>query len=181
MHRKPLLSLIQNYRTRHQSEAETINRLVSFIQANRNCFDRQLEMGHITGSAWLINRDESAVLLTHHRKLDKWLQLGGHAEGCADLRAVAMREAYEESGLKEIRVISEEIFDIDIHAIPEKENEKAHEHYDIRFVFQSVGPEKWSLSEESYALSWVSILDLEQKTKDASIIRMKKKWLSRKG
>lgn len=178
MHRQALLCLIQNYRGCYPAETETINRLVSFIKANSKCFDRHLESGHITGSAWLVNKNGSAVLMTHHRKLNRWLQLGGHAESCSDIKAVAMREAYEESGLKEIKVISEEIFDIDIHLIPERKHEKAHYHYDIRFALQSVGSESYTVSEESKALSWVSIADLASITVEESIIRMKRKWLS---
>ncbi len=178
MHRKPLLSLIQNYRIQHAAETATIDRFVSFIEANHDCFSRQLEIGHITGSAWLVNNNGSAVLLTHHRKLNRWLQLGGHAEGCSDIRSVAMREAYEESGLKEIRAISEEIFDLDIHRIPERRDEKAHDHYDVRFALRAVGSEEWSVSDESHSLDWVPVLDLARKTEDESLIRMKEKWLA---
>ncbi len=178
MHRQTLLSLIQNYRKHYPAETETIDRLVSFIQANANCFDRQLASGHITGSAWLVNHTGAAVLFTHHRKLNRWLQLGGHADNCSDVLAVAMREAYEESGLKAIRPVSEEIFDIDIHLIPERKQEKAHYHYDIRFALQVVGSEKYQVSDESHALSWVPISDLALLTVEESMARMKQKWLA---
>jgi len=180
MHRKPLLSLLQVYRVQHPEEAETIGRLALFIKTNPRCFDRQLEIGHITGSAWLVNRRGLSVLLTHHRKLNRWLQLGGHADNCSDIKSVAMREACEESGLKEITVISEAIFDIDIHSIPERGDEKAHKHYDVRFTFQVTGSEAYSVSDESHDLCWVQISDLENKTEDESLIRMKKKWLAGK-
>ncbi len=177
MHRKSILSLIQNYCIHYAAETETTDRFVSFIKTNPDCFKRQLEIGHITGSAWLVNKAGSGVLLTHHRKLNRWLQLGGHAEGSSDVLSVAMREAYEESGLNEIRAVSQNIFDIDIHPIPERKDEKAHYHYDVRFAFQSVGSEEYTVSDESHALSWVPILDLENKTEDESMIRMKEKWL----
>lgn len=178
MHRHPLLSLISNYRRHHPDETEVIDRLTAFVDTHVNCFDRQLAIGHVTGSAWLVNRAGTSVLLTHHRKLDKWLQLGGHADGHSDVLSVALREAFEESGLEALTPISKEIFDLDIHRIPERGREKAHNHYDIRFALQAQGSERFKVSEESHALSWILLGQLEKIAPDRSIQRMQGKWLS---
>src|SRR5215510_11521790 len=92
--------------------------LRQFVAANPNCFERSLQIGHVTGSAWIVDLDRTHALLTHHRKLNKWLQLGGHADGDPDILRVALREAREESNLDAIRPVSENIFDVDIHVIP---------------------------------------------------------------
>ena len=97
----------------------------------RACFDD----GHITGSAWVVDPAGSRLLLTHHRKLGKWLQLGGHSDGEPDTLAVALREAREESGLR-VRPISNAVLDIDIHTIPALKGEPAHLHYDVRFALR---------------------------------------------
>ncbi len=180
MHRNSLLSLIVRYQEKHPEESESILRLTTFIKAYIKCFDRTLPIGHLTGSAWLINADQSKVLLTHHRKLNRWLQLGGHADGEPDLLSVALREAFEESGLETIVPIKKEIFDIDIHLIPERKDEAAHHHYDVRFALQSVGSDLFKVSEESHDLSWILIAALEKKTDEVSILRMKEKWLALK-
>lgn len=177
MHRNLLLSLITDYQQKYPEESETLSCLTTFIQKNSNCFDRALAIGHLTGSAWLINSDQTKVLLTHHRKLNRWLQLGGHADGEPDLLTVALQEAFEESGLEAIVPIKKEIFDIDIHLIPERKEEPAHRHYDIRFALQSLGSEVFQVSEESHDLSWIPIAALEKKTDEVSILRMKEKWL----
>ncbi len=176
MHRNPLLSLLRTYQNKYPEETETVQSFTRFIQEHTNCFDRTLSKGHITGSAWLIHPDHPKVLLTHHRKLNKWLQLGGHADGQSDVLSVALREAREESGLNHIIPLLSDIFDIDIHRIPENRREAAHHHYDIRFVLQAVGSEKVRISEESHDLSWVLIPSLHEITQEKSILRMRQKW-----
>ena len=118
MHRKPLLDQLSVYRARDSREAGTVEELRRFVEANADCFERSLRIGHVTGSAWILDGERTHALLTHHRKLNKWLQLGGHADGDPDMLRVAMREAREESSLAVIQALSEQIFDVDIHIIP---------------------------------------------------------------
>ncbi len=180
MHRTSLLSLLRLYQKKHPEEQEICLSFIRFVQDNANCFERSLAKGHVTGSAWLVNTDHSKILLTHHRKLNKWLQLGGHADGESDVCAVALREAYEESGLKSILPLSEEIFDIDIHRIPENSKEGAHFHYDVRFALEAQGSDKVIVSLESHDLSWISILALHEQSDETSVLRMRQKWLSQR-
>ena len=155
------------------------DRLIRFVEANPDCFERSLQIGHVTGSAWLVNKAGTHVLLTHHRKLDMWLQLGGHADGNCDILGAAEQEAVEESGIQGLLAWSPEIFDIDIHLIPERKTEPAHFHHDIRFVFQCVDNEEYVVSDESHDLAWVEIKALESFTDEESMLRMKEKWLNR--
>jgi 8-oxo-dGTP pyrophosphatase MutT (NUDIX family) len=152
---------------------------LAFLEEAERPFHREQLCGHFTGSAWLVSGDGERVLLTHHRKLRRWLQLGGHADGDSDLAAVALREAEEESGLPGLRV-EPEIFDVDRHWIPERKHEPGHWHYDVRYVVGAGEHEAFSLSEESLELAWVSIRDLAlaQET-DESLQRMARKWLAR--
>jgi ADP-ribose pyrophosphatase YjhB (NUDIX family) len=128
--------------------------------------------GHVTGSAFVLSPDAGAVLLTHHAKLDRWLQVGGHCDGIADARHVALSEAYEESGLARIRLMSEDVFDIDIHQIPARAAEPAHLHYDVRFLMQAEAGDL-VVSPESRALAWVPLEALERYTQAGSILRMR--------
>tara|TARA_R110002096_G_scaffold16106_50_gene55346 strand:- start:5879 stop:6424 length:546 start_codon:yes stop_codon:yes gene_type:complete len=179
MHRQPLLDLIQRYDARFPEETETVTRFREFVEENPECFERELEIGHITGAAWLIDAAGEQVLLTHHRKLDIWIQLGGHADGDPDTLNVAMREAEEESGLDQIIPIDREIFDLDIHPIPARKNEPGHLHFDVRFALQHQGEGNYAVSDESHDLAWVPIQEIGKFTEEASIQRMTRKWLSR--
>ncbi len=146
--------------------------LRQFVETHTDCFERSLSVGHVTGSAWILDRQRAFALLTHHRKLDKWLQPGGHADGDSDILRVAMREAREESGLEEIRPVSEDIFDVDIHAIPARKTEPAHLHYDVRFLLEADRNAPLALSEESRSLRWVALDRIAQLNPEESIARM---------
>ncbi len=150
-------------------------RLENFVQENENCFERVLLKGHITGSAWVVDENSEQTLLTHHAKLDKWLQPGGHADGDHEVARVAMREAREETGLKQLFLVSEHIFDIDIHTIPERDAEPGHFHYDCRFLIRCVGDKTYRVSEESHDLAWIPLAEVEGLTREKSILRMVEK------
>ena len=179
MHRDNLLQKLHIYRNKWVGESETATRLIAFVESNTDCFERCLAIGHITGSAWVVNQAGTHVLLTHHKKLDMWLQLGGHADGNPDILDAALREAYEESGLKTLEPVSCEIFDIDIHLIPERKSEAAHYHHDIRFVFRATESDDYIVSDESHDLAWAEIAQLEAYTTEESMLRMADKWLNR--
>lgn len=177
MHRSHLLQALVQYRQRYPEESLCIDHLTSFVQTYANCFERSLHLGHVTGSAWLVNEPGTHVLLTHHRKLNIWVQLGGHADGEADIRKVARREAQEESGLAQIASVTEAIFDVDIHTIPARGLEPEHAHYDVRYAFRAVGSERFTVSEESHALAWIDVAQMATYTTEASMQRMARKWL----
>ncbi|MDF1754707.1 MAG: NUDIX hydrolase [Verrucomicrobiales bacterium] len=175
MHRRPLLDLIDRYSEKYPEEAETVSRFREFISRRADCFERELKEGHITGSAWIVDRCGERVLLTHHRKLNIWVQLGGHADGEADIASVALKEAYEESGLDSLKT-EPEIFDLDIHPIPARKSDPEHLHYDVRFVIRNEGVSDFIVSEESHDLAWIDLEDIETLTTEESILRMRRKW-----
>lgn len=149
--------------------------LDAFVRRQPDCFERTcFEDGHITGSAWIVCPQRRRVLLTHHRKLKKWLQLGGHSDGDANTLRVATREAEEESGLS-MKPLSEGVFDIDIHTIPARGDDPEHKHYDVRFLFEADDHAPLTISDESNDLRWVLIEELHNLTSEESVLRMARK------
>lgn len=141
-----------------------------------NCFERSLLHAHFTGSAWVVNQDLSKALLTHHAKLDKWLQLGGHADGMENIAEVAKKELQEESGLRNFKLFDDQIFDLDIHTIPERKGVPEHEHFDVRYLFLTDEKEALSINHESKEMAWVPLSSIAQLcNKNDSIMRMIKK------
>lgn len=176
MSRTSLISTLQNYKTTYREEIDFLDQFLPFINSNNKCFDRELKIGHITGSAWIVDESFTYALLTHHSKLNKWLQLGGHADGNSNIAEVALREAQEESGLKSIKFLTSEILDIDIHVIPERNLEPQHFHYDIRYLFSANKNEPLQKNHESKALDWVHLSKINQLVNsNASIMRMVEK------
>jgi 8-oxo-dGTP pyrophosphatase MutT (NUDIX family) len=176
MHRKKLLALLERYRKRYPEESAIVDRFVDFVSTNPSCFYRSLKEGHITGSAWVVDKSKTRVLLTHHRRMNKWVQLGGHTDGHHDVLETALREAEEESGIRGIEPLSEEIFDIAVHTVPAIGNEPEHYHYDIRFAVTTTDSEDYTVSDESHDLAWVEVDKLSDYTTEESMLRMGRKW-----
>ncbi|MEK6676417.1 MAG: NUDIX hydrolase [Planctomycetota bacterium] len=179
MHRNSLLQLLEVYVPEDDTDRAQRDRIVGFVRENPDCFERTLPIGHITGAAWLLDRSRSRVLLTHHRKLGRWLQLGGHADGDPNVLEVALREAREESGIGDIRPLSTAIFDVDVHPIPARDSEPQHFHYDIRFLLGVTDTEEFEVSEESHDLAWVAMSEVPNIDTDGSVLRMHRKWLNK--
>jgi|SRR5581483_4741640 len=177
MHRKPLLTLLNSYFPRATEEQEYKNRIIQFVEQHERCFERSLDIGHITASCWLLNKNGTHALLTHHAKLNLWMQLGGHCDGDANVLAVAIKEAQEESGIMGIAPVSSTIFDLDVHLIPANSREAAHYHYDIRFLLHVTSDETIVQSPESKALSWVGKDKKLLPTQERSVTRMFDKWV----
>lgn len=167
------------YADRHPDETADVLGFVAFAQSGTDVFERTRPDGHFTASCWLVSADGQRVLLTHHRKLGRWLQLGGHADGDNDLPRVALREAQEESGLVDLR-LEPEIFDIDAHLIPARGGDRAHVHWDVRFVVHCRGSADFQVSAESLDLAWVTVAALRDDPEaDPSLRRMAAKWEAR--
>jgi 8-oxo-dGTP pyrophosphatase MutT (NUDIX family) len=171
---RDLLSQLDRYQTADTDEMRMLEAMIEFVRTYSNCFDRSLAVGHVTGSAWIVDGRGTSALLTHHRKLNRWLQPGGHWDGDTSAFAIAKREAEEESGLTSLSPLSTEIFDIDVHLIPERHSEPEHLHYDVRFIFKADANEAFTVSQESRDLAWMSMREITEMD-DPSLIRMVQK------
>jgi 8-oxo-dGTP pyrophosphatase MutT (NUDIX family) len=172
---------LRDYATRWPGEAAVVDLFGGLLEEGSAAdpFSRERLVGHFTASSWLVDRAGARVLLTHHRKLDRWLQLGGHADGDRDLARVALREAEEESGLDGLSVESG-IFDLDRHWIPERGEVPGHWHYDVRYIVHVGENETYAVSDESHDLAWRDITVISADIElDPSLRRMAEKWLAR--
>lgn len=157
MDRAELIAQIERYEASDE-ERSFKGDMIDLMRNQERCFYRDdFQPGHITGSGILLDKSGTRILMNHHKGLNKWLCFGGHADGDENILNVATREVIEESGIENIRAVSENIFDLDIHPIPTntKKNEPYHFHYDIRYLF-STDHDDFKISDESVELKWCS-------------------------
>jgi 8-oxo-dGTP pyrophosphatase MutT (NUDIX family) len=174
MHRNILLGQILNYKAT-DNETQTKSRFITFIKENKDCFERTLNIGHITASAFVVDKINKKILLIHHKKLNRWLQPGGHCDGNNDVLAVARKEVFEETGIY-IKIKKTDVFfDLDIHTIPKHKTIKEHDHFDVRFLFAANSNLNLKSNEESNELKWIDVEKINEYTEEESILRMTKK------
>jgi len=131
--------------------------------------------GHLTASGFVLSPERDAVLLIFHKKLQIWIQPGGHIEPTdVSLEAAARREVAEEVGLTLPDAAPATVFDLDIHLIPARKAEPAHEHFDVRFCF--VSPTRtFIVNDEVVDARWAPLKEIAKLTNDESVLRAVRK------
>jgi len=173
-------------------DVDSARLFTNFAGQETKCFERSNLHGHMTGSALVMNHDLTKVLLTHHKKLGMWLQLGGHADGHPITHEVAMGEALEESGIKSLEFLPYEQlafgslattlplpFDLDRHLIPANSRDPEHYHYDVRYLLINYSDETPVVSEESHDVRWFTLDEARRVTEEVSMLRQfsKVEWV----
>ena len=166
------------------NEASFVSRMLELARTEAACERSHFEPGHFTASAFVLSPDHKDLVLIHHKKLGIWVQPGGHVEASDnDLQSAARREVLEEVGLGELSSFAHgasSLFDIDIHLIPARKADPAHEHFDVRFAFIAKTRDLVH-SEEVLDLRWVPLAEIEQMATDDSVMRAVKKLRSALG
>lgn len=173
LNQQAVLQSLAEYVAYADDDRRSAEETARFVRENARFGERALEAGQVTASAWIMDEAGEKVLLTHHAKLNIWVQLGGHLEeGDESVAAGALREAREESGLTSVRLVSERVFDVDVHPIPARSDVPAHFHYDLRFLCVADSREPLQVSDESHDVAWVARAEVPSRTGERSVLRM---------
>jgi 8-oxo-dGTP pyrophosphatase MutT (NUDIX family) len=175
-----LFDLLARYRAAFPNEASVVDRISTLMRTHSDCLLRTCPPGHITASAFILDPSGTRFLLTHHRKLNRWLQLGGHVDGDVHVLRAAVREAQEESGMAEFEVlpvsgVAGMPLDVDVHVIPARAGEPEHEHHDIRFLLRAAPGQELQRSAESHELAWFPLAEMERALDEESVLRLGRK------
>jgi 8-oxo-dGTP pyrophosphatase MutT (NUDIX family) len=165
--REALLEALDAYRGGASHDEEAASRLRSFLE-RADPFRRDDPEGHVTASAVVARPSGAEILLVFHRKLERWLQPGGHVEDDdPSVFDAALREAREETGLSEFSApLGSAILDLDVHAIPAFGAEAAHFHYDVRFLLTTGDGGKLA-----DGAAWFPLTAVEPADSDGSLTR----------
>ncbi len=166
-------ALLQSHAPACDEESIYRARMLDLLGSPGDPFSRDhFQPGHFTASGFILAPDGRSVLLIHHRKLDRWLQPGGHIDpGDADLLAAARREVREEVGIEEVVPVEDGVFDLDIHPIPARKTEPAHEHFDIRFLLRAESMDV-TRNDETHDAVWTPFDELTDRMTDPAEFRV---------
>jgi len=163
--------LLEAYAPSDPAQRAERDKVLAFCAEHADALHRSCLSGHLTASALLVDHAGQRALLTLHRKLGKWLQLGGHCDGDANLPAVALRESLEESGIEDLAVDPRPI-DVDVHVIPAYRDVPEHLHLDTSYLVRAPQGATPVKSDESHELAWFTAQDVERLDLEPSLRRL---------
>ena len=164
---------LSGYHASDAAERGFVERMQELTREADACGRSHFAPGHFTASAFVLSPDRRDLILIHHKKLGIWVQPGGHVDATdSDLEAAARREVEEEVGLADLEALTERgaLFDVDIHTIPARRDEPAHEHFDVRFAFVA-RTRDFERTEEVADVRWVRLGEVDATTTDRSVLR----------
>lgn len=173
-----LLRELQRHRAADATEQQHLDAITALVEeAALDALHRShFVPGHITASAYIFDPTTERLLLHHHRRLDRWLQMGGHLEPGETSRHAALREGREESGIDELRFLHDGVFDVDVHFIPAGKGEPEHRHFDVRYLVAPLGAVEVRLDpSESVDLRWFDLDEAERRIDEEAGARVIRK------
>lgn len=153
---------LESYIPDGRQEREDRQVMLDFMKSNPDCLLRENKIAHLTTSAWVVNPRRTKVLMLYHNIYKSWSWAGGHADGESDLAAVAAMEIAEETGLENLRLLSDGIFAVNIltveHHIKKGKYVNSHLHLDVEYLFEGDDSLPLRIKEdENSAVGWIDI------------------------
>lgn len=176
---------LENYIPYNEQEALDKKVMQNLLLTQPDIFTRENAVAHFTASSWLVNKTHDKVLMIYHNIYHSWSWTGGHADGEKDLLAVAMREAGEETGVKNIRALEENIFSIEILTVDGHEKRgvyvPSHLHLNVTYLLEAAEEEVLRVKpDENSGVKWFSLEDALEACSEPWMIERIYKKLNRK-
>ena len=159
-----LFEQIKNYTPANEQEQRDKEQMLMFMEANENCLSRENTVAHFTTSIWTVNKEHTKTLMVYHNIYDSWSWIGGHADDNENLAEVALRELQEETGVKNARLVSDEIFSIETLTvdghIKKGKYVPCHLHFNVTYLAEADEAENLIVNEdENQAVKWFAFAD----------------------
>ena len=169
MMKEKLIRQVEAYIPFNEQEAADKATLLSLLRENTDISRRDNLAAHLTASAWVVNPERNKVLMAYHNLYNSWAWLGGHADGNFDLAAVAKKEAREESGLTDVRLVSDDILSLEILTVDGHEKKgkyvPSHLHLNVTFLLEADPHAPIRVKEdENSQVGWIDFSDIGSKS-----------------
>ncbi len=162
---------IENYKPYNEQEEKDKETMLKYINTFDDVLTRNNEFGHFTASSWAVNKQRTKVLMIYHNIYKSWAWTGGHADGEEDLLNVAIRELKEETGVKNVKVLNNDIFSLEIICVDGHVKRgkyvSSHVHLNVTYLLEVDEEETLKIKEdENSGVKWVNIEDVEKVTEE---------------
>lgn len=180
-----LIAKINNYIPFNEQEENDKKMILQFIGSNNNCLDRSNETAHLTASAWIVNKARTKCLFVYHKIYDSWSWVGGHADGNANLSEVALKETAEETGVKNAKLVSDDILSLEILTVDGHVKKgkyvSSHLHLNLTYLIEADESEMLKINpDENTGVRWFTFDDaLSASTEPWMIERIYKKLIAK--
>ena len=166
---------IETYKPFNEQEESDKKLMLDYINKFDDVLTRENRMCHFTASNWIVNQDRTKVLMIYHNIYKSWAWTGGHADGDSDLLHVALKEAEEETGIKNLKLLSDGIFGLQILTVDSHIKRgkyvSSHLHLDCCFLFEANEEDELRIKEdENSGVKWI---DIDEATKVTNEEKMK--------
>ncbi|WP_245890080.1 NUDIX hydrolase [Rummeliibacillus pycnus] len=165
---------LTTYQPYNEQEAKEREVMVQYIDTFPNILTRENEFAHFTASAWIVNHNHTKVLMAYHNIYQSWAWIGGHADGDPDLLHVALKETEEETGLKNIKPLSEEIFSLEILGVDGHVKKgkyvATHVHLNVTYLIEADEKELTRIKpDENSAIQWIALDEAVEKSNEPNM------------
>ena len=162
-----LIEQIERYQPYNEQEEKDKQTILKYINTFDDVLTRKNEFGHFTASSWVLNKEKTKVLMIYHNIYKSWAWTGGHVDGDTDLLYTAIRELKEETGVKNVKVLDDEIFSLEIVCVnghmKRGEYVSSHVHLNLTFLLEVDENETLKMKEdENSGVKWINIEDVEK-------------------
>jgi len=159
-----LLEALRRYTPWNEQEEKDRSLILEYLSLRPSCFLRSDRIAHMTASAWIVNQSRTKVLMVYHNLYDSWAWTGGHADGETDLLKVALKECREETGVCNVRPLSEDIYSLEVLTVDGHEKKgqylSSHLHLNVTYLLEAEEKDELSVCEaENSGVSWFSLDD----------------------
>ena len=160
-----LIDQIGAYTPFNDQEAADKPKLLSLLKSTKDIFTRDNTTAHMTASGWVVSPDRKSVLMIYHNIYNSWSWMGGHADGETDLLQVAQREIREESGIRDLKLLTPDIYSLEILTvdghIKRGEYVSSHLHLNVTYLFEADPAQPLHVKpDENSGVAWIPISDL---------------------
>ncbi|MGG0656857.1 NUDIX hydrolase [Rummeliibacillus pycnus] len=172
------------YQPYNEQEAKEREVMLQYIDTFSNILTRENEFAHFTASSWIVNRNHTKVLMAYHNIYQSWAWIGGHADGDPDLLHVALKETEEETGLKNIKPLSEEIYSVEILGVDghvkKGKHVATHMHLNVTYLIEADENEMTKVKpDENSAIQWMTFDEAVEKSSESNMRIVYKKLIDK--